>query len=393
MQTFSYRMSNFDYGRKNLLISVITRILLSFIIILNFAYPLYAQKAPVITPEEYSKLVVSLSEEGGYFRSDNWVTNERTYMEVIKPLQDLKISGGAYIGVASNQNLTYIAAVKPEIAFIVDIRHQNRSQHLVWKAIFEFAETPAEFLSLLFAKPYNPKNAPAHMESIDVIVNYFYQTSSDLTLFNSVQKRILDLLTKKYKFQFDARDTSEILYTLESFYSYNLNITNSGGSLQYNNRSPRGVTYADLLLMQTSDGAYGDPLAYPERYKFLRTMHLENRIIPITGDFTGTKAIAAIGQYLKDKNIPVSVYYTSNVEQYLFQNNAFNGWAENVRKLPLTDKSVFIRWISGSGGGSRGGFNAPGGGSRLQYIKIFLANYTAGKYYSYNDLRILDYIY
>lgn len=88
---------------------------------------------------EFSRLFRDLSEEGGYFRSDNFTSNETSYLHVVDKLRELGATGGAYIGVGPEQNFTYIAKVRPRIAFIIDIRRQALIQHLMFKAIFHLA--------------------------------------------------------------------------------------------------------------------------------------------------------------------------------------------------------------------------------------------------------------
>jgi hypothetical protein len=99
-----------------------------------------------IPAAEFARLITDYSEEGGYFRSDNFVSNETSYLHIIDRLKELGASGGAYIGVGPEQNFTYIAKIRPRIAFIVDIRRQAIIQHLMFKAIFHHAGTRARFL-------------------------------------------------------------------------------------------------------------------------------------------------------------------------------------------------------------------------------------------------------
>src|SRR4029077_4334247 len=68
-------------------------------------------------------------------------------------LRERGVTAGSYIGVGPEQNLTYIAAIHPAMAFVVDIRRQAMLQHLMFKAVFELAKDRAEFISLLFSKP------------------------------------------------------------------------------------------------------------------------------------------------------------------------------------------------------------------------------------------------
>src|SRR5437762_3063876 len=98
-----------------------------------------------ISAGEFSRLVRDLSEDGGYFRSDNFTSNETSYLHIIDKLHELGASGGAYLGVGPEQNFTYIAKVKPRIAFIVDIRRQAMIQHLMLKAIFHLAPDRAQY--------------------------------------------------------------------------------------------------------------------------------------------------------------------------------------------------------------------------------------------------------
>src|SRR5262249_13804462 len=101
-------------------------------------------------------LVTEFSEPSGTFRSDNLVSTELAYEQVIPPLQVRIQPMSAYIGVGPDQNFTYLAAFKPRIAFIVDIRRQNMLLHLMYKAIIERSPTRVEFLARLFSRQPPP---------------------------------------------------------------------------------------------------------------------------------------------------------------------------------------------------------------------------------------------
>src|SRR4051812_22545698 len=98
-------------------------------------------------------IVTEFSEPNGFFRSDNLVSNEMVFQHVIPPLQQTLGSVSAYIGVGPDQNFSYIAGLKPRIAFIVDVRRQNMLLHLMYKALLELSPTRVEFLSRLFSRP------------------------------------------------------------------------------------------------------------------------------------------------------------------------------------------------------------------------------------------------
>src|SRR5204863_7258048 len=99
------------------------------------------------------QMVVDFSEPDGIFRSDNFVSNERTYQDVIPELKRRALPNGVYLGVGPDQNFTYITALRPRMAFIIDIRRQNLIHHLLFKAMVEMSDDRADFLSRLFSRP------------------------------------------------------------------------------------------------------------------------------------------------------------------------------------------------------------------------------------------------
>ena len=127
---------------------------------------------------EFWKLSVELSEPGGYFRSENLVSNEHTYQYVIPELAVAARPGGVYMGVAPDQNFTYIVATRPRMAFIVDVRRGNLLQHLMYKAVFELSADRAEFVSRLFSKP-RPPGLGASMSVVDLFSAYARVATSD----------------------------------------------------------------------------------------------------------------------------------------------------------------------------------------------------------------------
>src|SRR5262245_60828140 len=75
---------------------------------------------PSLTHQEFRTLIASLSERGGTFVTDNIVSNEIALQDVVPDLA--RTHRGAYIGVGPEQNLTYISALEPSIAFVVDLQ-------------------------------------------------------------------------------------------------------------------------------------------------------------------------------------------------------------------------------------------------------------------------------
>src|SRR5262245_46765852 len=82
--------------------------------------PEYA--APVAAPTQLSdqqfwNLSKESSEEDGFFRSDNLLSNETSFQYIIPDLIKSTKEGRVYLGVGPEQNFTYIAALKPAMAF------------------------------------------------------------------------------------------------------------------------------------------------------------------------------------------------------------------------------------------------------------------------------------
>src|SRR5215467_6126037 len=105
-----------------------------------------------LTDQQFWNLSKDSSEEDGYFRSDNLLSNETSFQYIIPELLKTAKQGRVYLGVGPEQNFTYIAALKPVVAFIIDIRHGNLDVHLMYKALFELSKDRAEFVSRLFSR-------------------------------------------------------------------------------------------------------------------------------------------------------------------------------------------------------------------------------------------------
>src|SRR6185369_242062 len=91
------------------------------------------------------------SEECGNFRSENYLSNDISFQNVVVPLKAAVKSGEVYMGVGPEQNFTYIAALQPKMAFIVDVRCGNMHEHLLYKALFEMSDNRVDFLARLFS--------------------------------------------------------------------------------------------------------------------------------------------------------------------------------------------------------------------------------------------------
>src|SRR3954469_9205181 len=84
-----------------------------------------------IADDAFWKFIDSSSEPSGVFQSENFLSNETGFQAGIPALKQITKADGVYMGVGPEQNFTYITALHPKIAFIIDIRRQNMLEHMI----------------------------------------------------------------------------------------------------------------------------------------------------------------------------------------------------------------------------------------------------------------------
>jgi hypothetical protein len=284
------------------------------------------------------RLVEDFSEPGGYFRSDNLISNEDAYQHVIPALNRRLAPGGVYIGVGPDQNFTYIVAVRPRMAFIIDIRRQNMLLHLMYKALVELSADRASLLSRLFSRK-RPAGA-SQTWSARALFDAYQAESPSAELFRDNLSAMTDRLVRGHGFALSAEDLSAIEYVYRAFYI-------GGPDMRYSfPRSSGGrwfPSYAELMMETDSEGEQHSYLATERNYQTLRAYEMANLIVPVVGDFGGDKALTSLGRYLRARGAMVTLFYTSNVEQYLFQTSAWRKFFANVAELPVNERSTVIR--------------------------------------------------
>jgi hypothetical protein len=294
-----------------------------------------------LSDSEFWSLISEFSEPGGYFRSDNFVSNESAFQHVIPALKRQIKPGGVYLGVGPEQNFTYVAALRPKVAFIVDIRRQNMLLHLMYKSLFELSDNRAEFVSKLFARQLVrdvPKTASAEQ------LFTAFADHSDPYLAQQTLEAILEHLRNRHRFDLSADDSTSVEYVYNAFVSGGPEIRYSYPNQYAWRRFP---SYSELMLetdgTTENGGESRSYLASEENFQAIKAMESENRIIPLVGDFAGEKALRSVGRYVRDRGATVSAFYTSNVEFYLFQTEDWRKFLNTVSDLPVSNDSTIIR--------------------------------------------------
>jgi hypothetical protein len=331
-------------------------------------------------PSSFATQVASLSERDGYFDTDNLISNESSYQQILPELQKRKVHGGAYVGVGPDQNFTYIAETQPAIAFIIDVRRDNLLLHLLFKALFELSRTRVEYLAQLLGRP-----VPSEIESwrtapIDRLVAYVDRAAATSADVAALRARV-DAAIKRSGLPLSPQD----LATIDRFHR---RFIEDGLSLRFQStgRPPRSYypSYRQLLSDSDATGRQGNYLASEDAFQFVKGLQARDQIIPVVGDVSGPTAMAAIGRLLTARHIPLSAFYVSNVEFYLFGEGAFSRYVANLGRLPHTENAVVIRSVFG---GFAGGFRAGDASvSRVQSMDDLLTGVAAGRIQYYADL-------
>jgi len=342
-----------------------------------------AQIPERLSDSAFWRMVTEFSEPGGYFRSDNFVSNETSFQYVIPELLRSTRQGGVYLGVAPDQNFTYLVALRPRIAFIVDIRRQNMIHHLMYKALIEMAADRADFLAMLFARP-RPTGLDA-TTTADALFAAYGGVSTDSLLVVKNLAAIGDWLTERHGFALSANDLQSLEYVYRAFATAGPDITYAfpnGGGRGFG----RWPSFSQLMVETDGQGLNRSYLATDTNFRILKDLETRNLIVPIVGNFSGDKALRAIGQYLKERGTTVTAFYTSNVEQYLFQQgDDWNRFYANVGMLPLDSTSTFIRSLS-NGNGFRPGSPNSRSVQLLSSIPELLKAVQDGRVLSYYDM-------
>jgi len=343
---------------------------------------------------DFPQLVAELSEPNGWFDTDNLISNEKSYLHVVPRLEQAGVSGGVYIGVGPDTSFSYMARIRPSVAFLVDIRRDNLLLHLLFKALFQMSRNRIEYLALLTGTPppgdfenndlangqlANGQLGKWNDADIDEIVRYLDDqfAASAPPIDDRIRKTIAG-----FGVPVSAKEMQTILRFHSEFMARRL-------SLRFHStgRLPRTYypTYRELLLETDREGRRLSFLAREDDFQFLRSLHQRDAVIPVVGDLGGTHALVAIARWMRQHDQRLSAFYVSNVEDYLFRDRVFGQYMENLTRLPRSDRSVMIRSVFGRWGLVD---TAPGyySTSTTQNLDEMLANYSDGKYRTYTDL-------
>ena len=290
---------------------------------------------PSLSDADFWKLIATLSEAPGKFDlSENLVSNEPLFVENVR---HLRRTGGAYIGVGPEQNFSYIARVQPEMAFVVDIRRENLNLHLLYKALFELANDRVEFVSLLFSRPR--PGGLGRSSSVDDIFQRFETVTASREQRDVTVALVRDRLTGTRRMPLAETDLAQISRVIDAFFA-------DGPAIHFWRAKPVDPeairpSYRQLMTARDVTGQRRSFLATEEDFAFIKAMHTKNLIVPVVGDFGGSKALRAIGEYLRQRHGVVRAFYASNVIMYL-TNQQSQAFCASLAALPASSGTSFV---------------------------------------------------
>ena len=197
--------------------------------------------------------------------------------------------GGAYVGVASDQNYTLIAASRANLVFLMDIDQRVVDLHQIYGLLLAVSED-AETLVNLFE---------SGQSSAAVAILEGALADAD----PGKRKRIV----RSYK-------------------------------------ASRETVYRNLVkvLRRTRNGAPSSWLSNPEMYNHVRKLWMAGRVRTMGGDLTGDNTLHTVGKVAADLAIPIRVLYLSNAEEYF---RYVPSYVANIKALGGDARSIVLRTI------------------------------------------------
>lgn len=339
----------------------------------------------------FAGLVARLSEPGGYFDSDNIITNEASYLHVASQLAKVGVRGGVYIGVGPDQNFSYVALIRPSIALMTDIRRDNLLEHLLFKSLFAVARNRLEYLCLLLGKPVPADVAEWTGRPTSELLAYLARTKTDSAT-AAATRASSNARIAAFGVPLDDRDRAMIDRYRAEFVASGLETRYS--SLGRNNRMSY-PSFGELIAATDREGRQVGYLGSETAFQYVRDLQLHDRIIPVIANVAGTRAMAAIARLARERGLTISAFYLPNVEQYLIERDeGFAQYVANVRPLPRTTSSVIIRSYFRRLGTHPLFVPAPGNvsTSMVETIDSFLHRFDTGEIRSYGDLVFSGYV-
>lgn len=334
-----------------------------------------------LSDSAFAATVSALSEAGGYFDTDNLVSNEASYLYALDAMADRGTRGGAYVGVGPDQSFSYMAATGPAIAYLIDIRRDNLLQHLLYRALFTSSRNRAEYLLLLTGRAVGDDVERWTGRPLDEILAHVASAPADA---DSARTRAALLGTVAgFDVPLTGDDVAVMGRILDAFARDGLDLRFSSFG-----RSPSAdyPSFGDLLAGRDRAGEQASYMATEDGFATVQRLERAGRVIPVVGDLAGPHALAAIGRDAARRGLVVSVLYVSNVEYYLMGDGTFGRFAATAAALPRDERSLLVRSCFRRACGPAGPDPGSASAQIVQPLDSLAALHRRGAYRSYADV-------
>lgn len=251
---------------------------------------------------------LAAAEPGSAYGLDCFVTSEVGHNELLARCCPVK-PGGAYIGVGPCQNFTYIGAMRPSHAVIIDARLDNLIEHLIFKLAFEAAATPREYLAFLFSREIPAVSS----EEVSALLAAFDNAATSLDLFEMNCEALLGELRDRWQLPDGMIARARHIYG--EFHRRGLTITS------VSEEQLKTLDYIPDLRTVISSRAYTGEnfhyLASAERYSYVRDLQVSDRVVLALGNITDSSSAGLLNELLSEVGVEMRVLYLSNMEEFL----------------------------------------------------------------------------
>lgn len=229
--------------------------------------------------------------------TEEWISTEEHYIKTNERRHDVWFpyiadKGGAYVGVAADQNYTLIAVAKSEYVFLMDLDWRVAELHRAYEVLIEASEDP------------------------QTLHQRWHKDNKDES-YALIENALKDELSPEH-----------LRKTMMSW------------------TSARETVYRHLknVIARDEGGVNTSWLSNPEYYAHIRELYLADRVRFLVGNLTGPTTVQTIAKVSGDLGVPVKLLYLSNAEEYYSYTGQYR---ENIRALPIADDSVVLRTIYG----------------------------------------------
>jgi hypothetical protein len=312
-----------------------------------------------------SSLETSLTDavQASNYASDCFVTSEAGYNDVlVRRVPAGEETTGAYVGVGPDQNFIYAGVLRPRLVLIVDARMDNLLEHLVFKLLMEQTKTPLEYLAALFSRKLQP--GPLVEPRPESLLAAFDALPVSAAAHESTVKWIKAELRRRWGVL--APYLHRVDYLCGEFFTRQLDVTSVSATLLAN--LDFVPTMREVIEARETHGVNLHYLTDPGRYGYVRSLQVNDRIIPVLGNISSQRSIAQVNDLLRRSGEAVSHLYLSNLEEFLLgrylmdservarrpnpagllsgeHGAAYRELLNRIRELDLRDDAALIRFF------------------------------------------------